>query len=108
MKTYSEWCKHYNYDPKAEQSKEDYLQYKMEYKALTAYAECNESINVIGGSPERGTEYWIKSDDPERGYWRPYGKGYTHDTKEAGRWTLQELADSDFHLSYQTLIAARP
>lgn len=45
-------------------------------------------------------QYYIKS---EKGYWLPRGSGYTSDKKQAGVFTIQEMADQNLSLDGCTL-----
>jgi hypothetical protein len=49
-------------------------------------------------------QYYIKS---LKGYWLPKGLGYTSDKKQAGVFTIQEMADQDFNLDGCTLERTR-
>ena len=43
MVTFKEWCKHYGYEPKAEQSKADYQRYVDQLNLLTKLTQKKEN-----------------------------------------------------------------
>ncbi|MGL5935867.1 MAG: hypothetical protein ACRCZI_09620 [Cetobacterium sp.] len=45
-------------------------------------------------------QYHIKS---KKGYWLPKGQGYTSDKKQAGVFTIQDIADQQLNLDGCTL-----
>ena len=58
MKTYAEWCQHYDYDPNSEAAKADYQRYQQELEILERLAFLDED----GPSPDLPHRVTLPSD----------------------------------------------
>ncbi len=43
MKTYAEWCKHYDYDPATDTAKADYERYREQLALFQSMVKCTDS-----------------------------------------------------------------
>lgn len=101
MKTFTEWCEHYEYDPASAEAKADYARYRKQLGLFQDLPEEPCFLDDEGPSddlpqpPHRTVNgpvffdlYHIASD---RGWWLPKGYGYTQDRALAGRFTLADM-----------------
>ena len=81
MKSYAEWCKHYDYDPEDTQSEKEYEWYIENHNTFS---------RLINSEPLPERHYWIKGEG-DKGYWKPGGYGYTDDIEQAGIFAPLDL-----------------
>lgn len=102
MKTFTEWCQHYDYDPATDSAKADYDRYREQLALFQAlpdepcFLDDENPSDDLPKPPHRTVNgpvffnlYHIAS---ARGYWLPRGYGYTTNLAEAGRFTVADMA----------------
>lgn len=85
MKTFIEWCKHYEYNPESPEAQADYSRYR---EQLELFQSLPEEPPTFIPSAVFVQLYHLES---EKGYWLAGGFGYTKSLTDAGRFSLDDM-----------------